>query len=92
MEKFYKNHLQGGLDVEGDDKLVEYHRHYALRCYLLFLVDTSMFMDKSSTYVDVVYLQLFIDLSAVHEYNWVASRLIYQYSKLGGVIFRRQNI
>lgn len=34
------------------------------------MVGTSMFVDKSATYVDVVYLKYFIDLTAIHEYNW----------------------
>lgn len=57
------------MDVEGDDTQVEHHRTCALRCYLLFLVDTSMFMGKNATLIDVVYLQYFIDLTTIHEYN-----------------------
>ena len=57
------------VDAEGDDMHVVYHRHCALRCYLLFLVGTSMFVDKSATYIDVIYLKYFIDLRMIHEYN-----------------------
>ena len=60
------------LDVAGDHMQVAYHRYSALRCYLLFLVGTSMFVDKSETYVDVVYLKYITDLSLIHEYNWGA--------------------
>lgn len=48
----------------------------------LFLVDTSMFVDKNATYVDVVYLKYFIGLKAIHEYNWGTACLIYMYLKL----------
>lgn len=54
-------------------------------CYLFFLVDTSMFVDTSATYIDVVYLKYFINLIAIHEYNWGAAYLVYLYSKLGKV-------
>ncbi|CAL5203488.1 unnamed protein product [Lathyrus oleraceus] len=68
-EKIYKYHLQKAVDAEGDGMQVGYHRTCTLRCYLLFLVDTSIFVDKSVTCVDVVYLQYFIDLTVIHEYN-----------------------
>lgn len=55
------------MDV--DAVKVEYHRQCALRCYLLFLVGTSIFVDKSEIYVDVVYLKYFIDLTMIHNYN-----------------------
>lgn len=54
------------------------HRQCTLRCYLLFLVEMSIFMDKSETYVDVVYLKYFIDLTAIHN-----ACLFYLNSKLG---------
>lgn len=69
LEKLYKEYLQWVVDVEGDDMQVKHHRTCAWRCYPLFLVDMSMFVDKSATYVDMVYLQYFIDLTAIHEYN-----------------------
>lgn len=36
-------------------------RKYALKSYFLILVGTSIFVDKSATYVDVVYLKFFMD-------------------------------
>lgn len=69
LEKLYKDHLQKVVDAEGNDMQVEYHQTCALRCYLLFLVDMSIFVDKSVTYINVVYLQYFIDLTTIHEYN-----------------------
>lgn len=70
LEEIYKDHLHMAQDVEGDDMLVEYHIQYALMCYLLFLVGMSMFVDKSATCIDVVYLKYFTDLIVIHEYNW----------------------
>lgn len=37
------------VDVNDDDMQVEYYRQCVFRCYLLFLVDTSMYVDKSTT-------------------------------------------
>lgn len=83
LENIYKKHLQWALDDVGDDMQVEYRRHCVLRCYLLFLVDMLMFVNKIATYVDVVYLKYFIGLNAIHEYNWGAACLVYLYSKMG---------
>lgn len=69
LKKLYIDHVKGEKDAKGDDEQVEYNRHYTLRCYLLLLVGTSMFVDKNATYVDVVYLKYFIDLTMIHQYN-----------------------
>lgn len=46
------------------------HIAHAMRAYLLYLVDTAIFMNKSATYADVVYLRYFLDFERIHEYNW----------------------
>lgn len=48
-KNLYKDYMQWAQDVKGDDLQVDYHRTCVLRCYLLFFVGTSMFMDKNST-------------------------------------------
>lgn len=50
---------------------------------MLYLVSTTIFVDKSATYVDVVYLRYFDDLERVHKYNLGPACLVYMYSKLG---------
>lgn len=46
------------------------HIMYAMRAYLLYLVGTTIFMDKSAIYVDVLYLRYFKDFKWIHEYSW----------------------
>lgn len=53
----------------GDNDQVMEHRSYTLKAYLLYLVGTSNFIDKSAYYVDVVYFRYFADLEQIHEYN-----------------------
>lgn len=53
----------------------------------MYLVGTTIFMSKSATYVDVVYLAYFIDLKRIHEHNWGDTCLVYMYSKLGETSF-----
>lgn len=70
------------VDAKCDNIQVEYQRDCALRCYLLFLVGTSMCVAKSVTSVDVFHLKYFIDLTSIHDYNRGATYLVYLYLKL----------
>ena len=70
FESFYTHHLTATKSTDGDNEQVIQHITYALRSYLLHLVVTSKFVDKSSYYEDVVYLRYFSVLEKIHEYNW----------------------
>ncbi|KAI5420544.1 hypothetical protein KIW84_044371 [Lathyrus oleraceus] len=72
LEKLYIYHLLAEVEVDGDDTKALHHRACPLRSYLIYLVDTSIFVDKSVYYVEVVYLRYFIDFERIHEYNWGA--------------------
>lgn len=82
MENVYTNELVRAEQVDGDKEKAGRHKAYAMRAYLLYLVDTTLFVDKSSTYVDVLYLRYFEDSEWIHEYNQEAACLVYLYSKL----------
>ncbi|CAJ2668136.1 unnamed protein product [Trifolium pratense] len=56
---------------------IKLYRDRSIRAFLLFLVCCTIFSNKSSYYVDVVYLQYFQDLSAVREWNWGAAALVH---------------
>ncbi|XP_058746112.1 protein MAIN-LIKE 2-like [Vicia villosa] len=64
-KELYENHLVAASEfqAEGDGVFVEYHRACVLRCWLIFLVGTSLFVDQSTTYMDMTYLKYFIDLT-----------------------------
>lgn len=70
LENLYAHHLVAEEEVNSDDAHVVNHRACALRSYLMYLVGTSIFMDTSAYYIDVVYLGCFIDFEQIHEYNW----------------------
>ncbi|XP_028087511.1 protein MAIN-LIKE 2-like [Camellia sinensis] len=53
------------------------------RAYLLFLLGSTLFSDKTDTRVPVVYLSLLSDLTTVHSYAWVVAALAYLYRQLG---------
>lgn len=69
LSENYINNLNANVDVMSDDAHVAYHVVCALRTYFLFLVDKSIFVDKSLTYVDIVYIEYFMDMDMIHEYN-----------------------
>lgn len=52
-----------------------------MRAYLLYLVGIMIFMVKSPTYTNVIYLWYFQDFEWIHDYNWGAACLINLYSK-----------
>lgn len=82
LKKFYKDQLVSVVEARGDDEKVLYHRQCILRSYVIYFVYTSIFVDKSATYINEVYLSYFIDLEWTDEYSWRSSNLIYLYSKL----------
>ena len=61
----------------------------AARAYLLHLVGCTIFADKSSTSVGVVFLEAFCDLSTCGGYAWGASALAYMYDHLKDASFHR---
>lgn len=82
LEKLYEYHRVSLMENEGDDKKTLYHRQCAIRSYLMHLVSKTIFLDKSATCIDVVYLTYYIDL----ERSMRTKRgifLDYLYSKLG---------
>lgn len=69
LETLFQNNLELAESADNNDLQVIYHWECALRCFLLFLVDTSIFVEKSATYVDLAYLKYFINLLVIHEWN-----------------------
>ena len=65
----YGNNFEMAKHSDADDLWVAYHRECALRCFIMFLVGTSMLVEKSENYVDVAYLKYSIDLNSIHEWN-----------------------
>lgn len=56
LKKVYTYELQRAHRATSDDEQVRLHKAYALRAYLLYLVGTTIFMDKRATYTNVFYL------------------------------------
>lgn len=57
LRNIYTTEIQRAKRVDGDLDQVVVHRSHALRACLLFLVGTFIFVDKSATYTNVVYLR-----------------------------------
>lgn len=70
VDELYRNHLAAKLEYDGDHAYVFHHRACALRSYLMYLVDMSIFVDKNAHHVDVVCLRYFNDFEKIHKYNW----------------------
>lgn len=59
LKKVYTYALLRVEKSRGDDEQMRQHRAYHMRAYLLYMVGTTIFMDKSATYVDVIYVRYF---------------------------------
>ncbi|CAL5198435.1 unnamed protein product [Lathyrus oleraceus] len=82
VKKVYTYELQRAEKTKGDDEQERNHIVYAMRAYLLYLLGTMIFVEKSATYTDVIYLLCFEDFERIHEYNCGVACLVYLYSKL----------
>jgi hypothetical protein len=85
LTKIFKQRLQRQLELfneGGMDEEVQRLRDQALRMFLLYLLGITLFTDKSSTYVDVVYLRYFRDLQVVSDFSWGATGLSHLYREL----------
>lgn len=69
LKKVYEDAILSAQQADGDDEQVALHKSYALRAYLFYLVGTGIFVDKSPTYIYVVYLRYFVDFELIQEYN-----------------------
>ncbi|RYR29968.1 hypothetical protein Ahy_B01g054687 [Arachis hypogaea] len=49
------------------------------RCHILYLLNTTLLVDKSTTYVHAKYLSLFHDFQRIHTYNYGAATLAHIY-------------
>lgn len=56
--------------------------HFA-RAYLLYILDITLFADKTGMRVSFIYLQLLTDLDRVDTFAWSAAALAYLYRQLG---------
>ncbi|XP_058755426.1 uncharacterized protein LOC131628604 [Vicia villosa] len=79
----YDAELTAAHQAEGDELEQATHRKWTLRCYFLYLIGTQLFVDTSSSYTNIVYLTCLSDIARIHEYNWRAAVLAYNYYRLG---------
>lgn len=61
LKNVYTYELLREEQAKGDDEQMGINRAYVMRAYMLYLVDTVIFVDQSATYMDVVYLRYFED-------------------------------
>ncbi|KAK2355316.1 protein MAIN-LIKE [Trifolium repens] len=66
-------------DPEDD---IQFYRDCTIRCFLLYLLGATLFTNKSTQYVDVIFLTYLQDLNVVNTWNWGASGLAYLYHYL----------
>nr|ABN06102.1 hypothetical protein MtrDRAFT_AC150800g10v2 [Medicago truncatula] len=76
--EIFKERLQEAFDA-GDIHEMHQKQDQYLCIYLLYLVDITLFTDKSANYMDVICLRYFRDLDLVSDYAWGAVALAHLY-------------
>ncbi|MCI38566.1 serine/threonine-protein phosphatase 7 long form-like protein, partial [Trifolium medium] len=81
LKPMFRANLAAARQAEADINEVSMHlyKKYTIRVYLLFLVVTTIFSNKSKRYADVTYLQYFRDLEMVDIYAWGTIAFAYLY-------------
>ncbi|MCH88833.1 serine/threonine-protein phosphatase 7 long form-like protein, partial [Trifolium medium] len=80
LEAIYSDNRKNADRAVAENKPMHEIRLYRERCiraFLLYLVSSTLFSNKSNYYVDVIYLQYFQNLTTVHEWNWGAAALVH---------------
>ncbi|KAK2415979.1 protein MAIN-LIKE [Trifolium repens] len=70
------------LDEEATEEEKEFYKDCTLRCFFLYLLCSTLFTNKSSQYVDVIFLTYLQDLDVINTWNWGASALAYLFKYL----------
>ncbi|XP_024634854.1 protein MAIN-LIKE 1-like [Medicago truncatula] len=82
LERIFKDRLKEQRDLAAEYGVTEELqrlRDQAVRIYLLYLVEITIFSDKSQWVVDVVYLEYFRDLDLVAGYSWGAAWVFHHF-------------
>ena len=72
-----------GIFGEVSDADPEDSIRHVVRAYLLYILDSTLFADKTGMRVPIIYLQLLTDLDRVDTCAWGVAALAYLYRKLG---------
>lgn len=67
LKKVYTYNIHRAEEARGNDEQVRLHKVYPMRSYLLYMVGTSIFVNKSATYKYMVYLRYFKDFERIHK-------------------------
>ena len=70
-----KRDAQAAGEPVDEDIFVQFHRGCVIRCFLMYLVGMSIFVDTSGHYNYVAYLRYFMVLSTIRDCNWGAAIL-----------------
>jgi hypothetical protein len=79
-----RSHLRDASQSKmvGDVAIMRMYRDWAVRTYLLFVVDTTIFSNKAKNYVDLTYLQYLREIQSVITYAWGLAALSFLYREL----------
>jgi len=88
LREFYTRYLDRAnrlVDTNDQEEMEELERirKFCVRCYLLYLVGSLFFGDRSNKHIELVYLTTMEDgYAGMHNYSWGGMTLTYLYDEL----------
>ncbi|XP_008244220.1 PREDICTED: uncharacterized protein LOC103342375 [Prunus mume] len=79
----FKTHIAAAIWNNQEYTDSEEYIMYSARAYLLYLLGCTLFIDKTGTRVQIVYLRLLRNLDSVAGYSWGSGCLAWLYRQLG---------
>jgi len=86
LKQLYEEHLTEARRLHDPHTWAELHerdrrRQWCVRSFLLYLVGSSLFTNKTNRHIDLIYLDCMADLIAIGKYSWGGMTLadIYDY-------------
>lgn len=70
------------VEEDGDDVEAHVHRQIMVSVYLIFMVWSAIFTNKSNAYTHLVYIRIYRDLEMMDDYTWGNATLTYLYMEL----------
>ncbi|XP_024626761.1 protein MAIN-LIKE 1-like [Medicago truncatula] len=91
LKRLYEEHLTEARRLE-DPQTMEWpverdrRRHWYVRSFLLYLIGSALFTNKTNGHINVIYLDCMVDLNAIGKWSWVGMNLAYMYDYLNDFV------
>jgi hypothetical protein len=92
LKQLYEEHLTEARRLEHPQSREEMlerdrRRSWCVKSFLLYLVGSALFTNKTNRHIDLIYLHCMADLQAIGKWSWGGMTLAYMYDYLDDSVF-----